>query len=338
VKQALEPILSHKEEVRKFLITNLDLHKLGSINKWHSDAIDRLVPFSTTGKLIRGCLVMYVQKMLNENESALFAAAAVELVHSGFLIHDDIMDQDLMRRGSPSMHAQYQNENSNKHYSEGMAICVGDVAFFLASSMLAQTKRPDIVSYATKEWMYTTFAQMDDVSFSYIENNPSIESILNVYHYKTARYSFSVPLTIGAMIAGASDELIESLSKFGDAAGILFQIRDDELGLFGTTKETGKPIGSDIRENKKTLFRHILYSLALPDEIKKLNTIFGKEAITDEDILYVKQVSVKHNVNEKINSTVKKYSQNAADAVVNLPKPMRETFSAMIEYILERRN
>ena len=74
--------------------------------------------------------------------------------------------------------------------------------------------------------------------------------------YKTGRYSFSLPLLAGAMLADAPAELRGKLETFGESIGLLFQIRDDELGLFGDERELGKPVGSDVREGKKT--HHLL--------------------------------------------------------------------------------
>jgi geranylgeranyl diphosphate synthase type I len=100
---------------------------------------------------------------------------------------------------------------------------------------------------------------MMDLQLGAGQEFPSEQEILRLYTWKTARYSFSLPLSAGALLAGCSESQVKALERVGELAGLAFQMRDDELGLFGNPEETGKVKGSDLREGKKTL----LLALAL---------------------------------------------------------------------------
>lgn len=184
------------------------------VNSWGSDAVERLLPFVTAGKTIRGSLVLYSYSLFQKSSSELVvnSAAALELYHSGFLIHDDIMDGDTERRGKPSLHVQYQ--------SDALAMCAGDLCIFLGYQLLPS----QVQKYVSEELAVVTIAQMHDVI-----GVKTQQERLSLYKYKTARYSFSVPLSVGAQLAVAPDETIIQLETLGEALGILYQMRDDEL-------------------------------------------------------------------------------------------------------------
>ena len=188
--------------------------EFAKVNHWGTDVIEKLLPFVSTGKTIRGGLLCYAYSLFEKipSDSVLDAAAALELFHSGFLIHDDIMDGDTMRRGRPTLHVQYT--------SDALAMCIGDLCFFLGNQLLPV----QVQKYVSRELSYVTIAQMQDVAGA-----QSQKDILSLYTYKTARYSFSVPLAVGARLAKAEDETISKLEALGEYMGILFQIRDDEI-------------------------------------------------------------------------------------------------------------
>src|SRR6185437_3870747 len=124
----------------------------------------------------------------------------------------------------------------------------------------------------------------------YTQNIVTQEEIEQVYRYKTARYTFSLPLMLGALLAQKDATIIQQLENFGEKIGTLFQLKDDDISLFGKEETTGKPEGSDIRENKKTLHRHYLFQYASSEEKQQLQTLFGKQNLTKNDIAYVREL------------------------------------------------
>ncbi|MFZ5845698.1 MAG: polyprenyl synthetase family protein [Patescibacteria group bacterium] len=221
-------ITRHKPVIDRFLATFLQQKKksLSKVNQWGSDAIDKLIPFVTAGKCVRGSLVLFSYLMFKNKlkSEVIQAAAGIELLHSGLLIHDDIMDRDTKRRGSEAVHYQYQ-KLATPHFGESMGITIGDLSFFLGFELL----HDQVFPLVSRELATVATAQMQDVAQTALPKKLSPNDILSLYRYKTARYSFSLPLTIGAMLAGQPQQVISDLEKLGESLGILYQIRDDQL-------------------------------------------------------------------------------------------------------------
>lgn len=238
-------IFGHKKTIDSFLRTFLTKkgQELSLVSPWGNDSINRLIPFVTAGKSIRGCLVLssYLWYQKRIAREVLRTAAGIELLHSGLLIHDDIMDRDQKRRGGEAIHAQYQ-KLSTRHFGESMGIAAGDLAFFLGFELLS----PQIAPYVAAELSRVAVAQMHDVA----PRKNSKEDIMRLYTYKTARYTFSLPLALGALLAHAPQKIIEELERLGEALGILYQIRDDLLDKTQTQITKGDAAAWEIRARK----------------------------------------------------------------------------------------
>jgi geranylgeranyl diphosphate synthase type I len=184
-----------------------------------------------------------------------------ELVHASLLIHDDIIDRDERRRGGPTVHAALRSVSprpaSAEHYGESQAILLGSLLGIWARQAVqegpwqAQTK-VKLLTIVERMMLATHLGEMLDVQLAERPSATSLE-ILRVHRLKTAEYSFVGPLHLGAVAAGASAEQLAVLRNYGIPTGIAFQIQDDILGLFGSERETGKAVGADIAEGKKTL-------------------------------------------------------------------------------------
>lgn len=235
--------------------------RLRSVNRWSDITLDMLIPFVTGGKTIRGSLVLYAYSLFSRTTPSyvLDLAAAIELFQSGFLIHDDIMDNDDMRRGALSIHKQFEvlalKGSDARRFGRSMAINAADLCFFLAYELLGTlpTKYQYLTHLLSREYASVVVAQMQDVSTTHIPVTMTQKDIISLYTHKTARYSFSLPLCAGALLAQASEETSEALVTLGEFMGILFQIRDDELGASGNPRITGKPQGTDEKNKKQTL-------------------------------------------------------------------------------------
>lgn len=246
-------ILSHKKKIDEQLLSFLSAKKsaLMKINHFGGDVIDRLMPFVTSGKTTRGSLMVYIFALFQKELSTDIykAAAALELFHSGFLIHDDIMDRDDLRRGAPSIWEQYHKKSHDLHTGISQAINAGDLCFFLAQELLADAAVHPMVA---KELQQVVIAQMQDVE-SGGKHHLSKDEVLSLYRYKTGRYTFSLSMALGATLAHATADQISLFERLGESMGLLFQIRDDELSVEGDSAVTGKPVGSDEKNAKQTL-------------------------------------------------------------------------------------
>lgn len=321
---------------------------LSRVNPMGPDAAQRLLDFSLRGKMMRGCLVHLgwsicspVARARLERESAVTAVgAAMELFQSGLLVHDDIMDKDPVRRGRPSVFQQYrevagrEGRADSPHVGHALGICAGDVAYFMAFELLARAGIPpgelsNLLELCARELSAVGVAQMQDVMWGGGSSSASEEDILRMYTYKTGRYSFSLPLLAGAIIAGAAADLKARLEGFGESVGLLFQIRDDELGLFGAEAETGKPVGSDVREGKKTIIFASLMAAAPPAERGRLGGIFGNPRASAVDIEYVRSAAASPDVRRRIDAVTEGLVRKARAAIDGLPSGAEQDRAAM---------
>lgn len=276
--------------------------ELTTVNRWADDLRTRLLEFTQRGKLIRGSLVATASAALGTRPgpAVYTVAAAVELVQSFLLIHDDIMDEDPVRRGMPAVYEQYRRYGTDHRYEhpqrfgESMAICGGDVAMLLAVTAVTgitadERTRLRLVSLLSREIGLVGVAQMADVANGHAPHGADEEEILSVYRYKTGRYTFSLPLMLGAILAGADAQTVERLSTWGELQGVVFQIRDDHLGIMGETDEIGKPSGSDIAADKQTLHRLHLRSRVKGTRWQDVASYFGEPELTSGQIARVRE-------------------------------------------------
>jgi geranylgeranyl diphosphate synthase type I len=311
----------------------------GHINAWVEDVLGRIADFSVRGKMVRGGLVQLGCRSLMGDGTCLAESLAraatqtgvvMELLQSLLLIHDDIMDQDDRRRGHPSMHAQYVQAAAKAGIAqavrtgESMAICAGDACAFLAMELLAEIEAPPaalakLMSLVSHELTVVVFAQMGDVWNGAAAGDPGFDEILKLYRYKTGRYTFSLPLMAGARLAGAGEAAVDGLSGLGELMGILFQIRDDDIGLFADAAQTGKPRGTDIRENKKTLHRHFLLERCDVAERKAMAAIFGNPQAGPAEIDRLLAAMVANGVRDSIAAELDFYAGQARELVNRLP-------------------
>lgn len=193
-------------------------------------------------------------------------ACALELFQAAALIHDDIADESLVRRGNPCLY---------RTHGTGLAINMGDCALVDASKLICTLSAEGLPSNAALQLLdefltmerTTIEGQALDLGWSRARTwNLAPSDYLVMAELKTAHYSLASPLVLGALFAQAPKALCDALREFGCAAGVAFQLRDDYLNLFGN-KAQGKDMCSDIIEGKRTYLT--LYALEhLPSELQ----------------------------------------------------------------------
>lgn len=302
-----------EEKLKNFFVSNKG-ENIPQVFK-RQKALEVLEEFVLKGKLIRGTLFLLSVELLGEKitEKHVAIAVAIELVHSALLIQDDIIDNDFKRRGGKTVFALYEEEgkkikaNSPYHYGISIAIIVSDVAFFLAFELLASYNEPElsqILNFYSHEIYLVALAEGIDSEFGQTPTEPDESDIYSVYHYKTARYTFSLPFVMAGIAAKSEDKIIRKLEKIGEAAGIIFQIKDDIIGLFGNEEVIGKPVGSDIREDKKTLIRAMLYKNVNSSEMELLKQTFGNAEISDKQIESIRELARKHLIEDALDKKI----------------------------------
>jgi len=200
-----------------------------------------------------------------ENEAAVLrAVAALEFVHASALVHDDVMDGAVTRRGRPATHVGFaaRHESRALHgdpetFGTGAAILVGDLALVWSDELLgcsglsapALTRARGVWDTMRSEVMSGQYLDLLRAAGGL----PGPEGALTVARYKSAGYTVQRPLHLGAAIAGAAPRVTESYTAVGLPLGEAFQLRDDVLGVFGDPRITGKSADDDLREGKRTL-------------------------------------------------------------------------------------
>lgn len=345
---------THLTEARRLVATHLADYletartETLTFSPWGEDVAARLTEYSLRGKMIRGALVGFAYRLFRPEgdlpPGCVEAGVAMELLQSFLLIHDDIMDQDEVRRGGPAIHSQYTaiapDQRRAAQYGLSLGVCGGDISAFLAIERLAtmdadESIRNRIVALVAREISLVGLAQMQDVHHGYVEDAPDAE-ILKVYTYKTGRYTFSLPLMIGAILARAEEAAIQGLARFGEQAGRIFQIRDDQLGLFGSGGDIGKPEGSDIREDKKTPFRNALMRL-LPTDAP-VRRAFGAESLTADEVQAVRVALEEYGIQAEVDrhvATDEQAARQEIDALGLQPQGSR-ALEELLEYNLNR--
>lgn len=177
------------------------------------------------------------------------AGAALELLQTYLLVHDDWMDQDATRRGGPTAHVLFERHHRSSFLGERAAILTGDYAISLAQAELAELD----IDPKRLRLAFQAFAQMQIAAVSgqrldlLSGSDPEL-----TYDLKTASYTVLGPLEVGAALAGSSAADLRTFRPYARAAGIAFQLRDDLLNAFGDPAQTGKPRGSDLTQGKRT--------------------------------------------------------------------------------------
>ncbi len=302
------------------------------------------------GKRVRPTLVVagYLGAGKNGDERVVKASISYELLHAYLLIHDDIIDRDEKRRGQPtvwkSLMDHYVGDGLERHDAESIAICAGDIANeYSTLSLIEAGFSPEITVRAVRELREiaerTGYGQVLDVSLEMLPiEKVREEDVLRVHELKTAKYTIEGPLHLGATLAGAPKEVFEAYSNYAIPVGIAFQLQDDIIGVFGDEKKTGKPVGSDIREGKRTLLIVKAYERATPEQRKVLDAIVGRESATPEEIDMVKEIIVETGSLDYSRDLMEQLMDQGVSSLDNAPidEAIKDVLRDLAEYIIKR--
>ncbi len=256
--------------------------KLTQIQNEVYDSIHYFI--SQKGKRIRPLLVLASCEMFNGNISnAMDTAFGIELFHNFTLVHDDIIDEALIRRGEPTVHAKYGDNN---------AILAGDTILIFAYQYLCKNTTGDqlkeILNLFNKTGLQIIEGQKMDIDFEK-RKDVTEEEYLKMIEYKTS-VLLAACLRIGATLATATEAQKKLIYNFGLYLGLAFQIKDDWLDTFGSGDVFGKRIGGDIIQNKKTYL--FIKAWQIADEkirqriLELINVTNEGEKITDMLSIY----------------------------------------------------
>jgi len=249
------------------------------------------------GKRLRPAFMYYGYIAAGGTDKAemLKTAISIEFIHTFLLIHDDIIDRDIKRHGLDSVNFRYAKIGKKlfkkydpEHFGNSMAIIIGDMIGAMGNKILFDSKfKSENIIKALSQLQnvisYTVVGESQDVYIEY-RGKASEKEVLRMYENKTAKYTIEGPLHLGLILAGAKEEMLDSLSRYAIPIGIAFQIQDDILGIFGSEKKLGKTIGSDIAEGKQTLLVIKAKEKANRSQRKLMDNILGKKDLTPREI------------------------------------------------------
>lgn len=238
----------------------------------------------TGGKRLRPIIcLLSAEAVGGSRDKALYTAVAIELLHNASLVHDDIIDENYIRRKNPSNPARY---------GEKKAIVIGDFLFGLSCEMLARCGVPEVVGLVSS-------AVSDIAMGQYLEFTLRLQSLqevteqsyMEVAALKTASV-FMASTEAGAMLGCGSEAEIENLRNYGKNLGLAFQIQDDVLDICGDPVKTGKPVGLDIKNGERTILLIHALNHVNPSEKEYLIEILSRESIGSSDIDRVRGIFI----------------------------------------------
>jgi geranylgeranyl diphosphate synthase type I len=303
------------------------------------------------GKRLRAGLAYYGHRCFSDRdtEAVWNLAMWLELVQSFLLIHDDVIDEDDTRRGGWTVHRHYSrlheeryHRRDPRHFGESMAILCGDLALVLANEILGRLVLDAPVRGAILDTMHrmvshAIYGECMDI-LSEVESEVSEQDILGIGMLKTSSYTVEGPLHLGALLGGAGSEDLARLSRYAIPLGKAFQVQDDILGLFGDAARLGKPVGSDIREGKKTLLILKALEKADPDQKAYLERMLGNKDVAEKEVEEIRRVVVETGALDACKEMTRKLVEDSKRALTACPW-RREGVAFLegaVEFMVER--
>lgn len=291
-----------------------------------------ITSFLATGKRFRplfahaGYLAAGGQNNGAQLKNMLKAATSLELLQACALIHDDLMDGSDMRRGAPAVHRYFENyhlENSMRgdkaQFGLSAAILLGDFALIWADKLINESGLSD--EQLRRLLPLNDLMRIELIAGQYLDvresaaTTASVERALKVARYKSGKYTIERPLHFGALIAGATPDTISALSNFGIPLGEAFQLRDDQLGVFGEPETTGKPAGDDLREGKRTVLTALAIENFSTSQLQRFNAHFGDLNITLDQISQLRNLITEVGAPEKVEVLIGDLTTSALQAL-----------------------
>ena len=276
-------------------------------------------------------------------------AAAQEFLHFSLLIHDDIIDRDVIRYGNLNVIGKYKNIYSEflpspaeqTHFANSAALLAGDLMLsashqLIAESELNEKKKLIAHQLLSKSIFEVAGGELLDTESSF---TPSTDcDALKIARYKTASYTFVTPMLTGAMLADAPNAQVSKLKDLALALGTAYQLVDDLIGIFGDKKVTGKSTNSDILEGKKTFMVEQAVNAMSVVEKAKFDSLFGNHAATTEQIEDIKSLLVATGAKAKTEQSIKIYADKAQAclALLELDEHFHNEFAELITKVTER--
>ncbi|UWX96582.1 polyprenyl synthetase family protein [Arthrobacter zhaoxinii] len=302
------------------------------------------------GKRVRPRILLtsYLTLGGTDRGAAARVGAAFELLHTALIVHDDVIDLDFTRRGQANVAGVFRGlaaaagveERAARHRGLSAGVIAGDLALTGAFRLLdrlevdteVRLRLADILDEAV---FASAGGELIDVDLSFQPGAPPVDEILQMERLKTAVYSFEAPLQAGAVLAEASNDVVDVLGLYGRDIGIAYQVVDDLLGVFGAESATGKSSFSDLREGKRTVL--VSYAAGTP-QWAELSELLGSPALTARDAARARELLVTCGARDYARGLVLDYAERARLHLQYpaIPPALRTALSAVTDRAVNR--
>lgn len=316
---------------------------------------------ATGGKRLRALLCLAAAEVCGSDRvvrgsAEVGAAAALELFQAAALVHDDLMDASDTRRGAPSTHRHLEavsypgsgDVTARERFGSSGALLVGDLLLTMSATTLHAAVLPldgDVAAAALRTYSAmaseVAVGQYLDLLASHApwtDDGTDLERAERVIHAKSARYSVELPLHLGGVLGGASDEQLDWLGRLGRDVGTAFQLRDDLLGVFGDPAVTGKPAGDDLREGKRTVLVALAYRAADEPDRALLRDGLGRPDLAPDEIDAIRGVLERTGALAAVESQIDQLAASTEDVLARPPHGIGDTtvLRALLESAVRR--
>tara|TARA_Y100000588_G_scaffold146175_1_gene159969 strand:- start:131 stop:1171 length:1041 start_codon:yes stop_codon:yes gene_type:complete len=288
------------------------------------------------GKALRPTLCLFACEAVGGiSRQAIPTAVALELIHCFSLIHDDIQDKDEFRHHRPTLWTVW---------GVPKALTAGNILRIVADMALEKLHREGVASEISLQGVQMlTDAYLSMIEGQYLDlfyegkNDISISQYLDMISRKTGAL-IRCSTTIGAFIGNQDEQAVASMAKFGMSLGYIFQIRDDILGVWGDEKNTGKPVGADIKRKKNSL--PIVYAMSTTQGVDRqtLHDIYGGDDLSNDQVSIVLEIMARSKVLEYAKSLADLHAQEALNelSLMDIDLEARSEARELIHFLLER--
>ncbi|HID94746.1 MAG TPA: polyprenyl synthetase family protein [Candidatus Latescibacteria bacterium] len=313
------------------------------------------------GKSLRPAVLLFSCGALGgDEEKAMPAACGVEIFHTWTLVHDDIIDDDSKRRGKPTVHEEFSrriveesglDEEAARHYGLSIGILAGDVQHGWATSLFTELAtengiRPEVALYLIDEMNNYVLnilvsGELLDIQYSKQSVDSLTEEAIVDMLWKKTGVLYEFAGRAGAMIGLNSCEpdhkAVKAISSFCSKCGTAFQLQDDILGIVGDEDKLGKPVGSDIREGKRTTIVYYAFENATQAQKRRLLEILGNKNASAEEITWAKELLLELGGVERTKALAERYITDAMVHLNDIPESTyKELLSTWAEYMINR--
>lgn len=300
---------------------------LSQVDNYHVDLQNAVkLLLSTGGKRIRPIIILLISKILGADaDRQIILAASIELLHTATLVHDDLIDGALLRRGVPTL---------NSKWSPAATVLTGDFLFSCAANLAARTESLAVVKLFSQTLITIVNGEINQLFTSKcnIDRNDYYSRI----YAKTASL-FETSAMAAALISNVNSSIVDKFKKFGYDLGMAFQIVDDVLDYTGSESSIGKPVGGDLRQGLITA--PLLLFMENHPEYPGLKRLLDGECIEDEaEISKLLSTIASSNAIELALEEAAKFAFNAKDHLSQIPEsPEKDALLEIADFIVSRK-